>query len=156
MARERGLLVVAHHYPASEELEIINLVEQSHLPTRKTLDRLVSDGSGHDTSFLLVPIRDRFFLSGRFSSVRPATHSFGALDSRLRSLTSWLVAARVVLPGGDSCRLKHSADAAGRPPRVAYRRGAVERKGHASACIAASHSRLHSVSFFAVCAFSAA
>ena len=28
-------------YPASEKLEIINLVEQSHLPTKRTLDRLV-------------------------------------------------------------------------------------------------------------------
>src|SRR5690554_1874438 len=27
-------------YPASEKLEIINLVEQSHLPTKRTLDRL--------------------------------------------------------------------------------------------------------------------
>ena len=27
-------------YPASEKLEIINLVEQSHLPARRTLDRL--------------------------------------------------------------------------------------------------------------------
>lgn len=27
-------------YPASEKLEIIRLVEQSHLPTRQTLDRL--------------------------------------------------------------------------------------------------------------------
>ncbi|KKC31593.1 integrase, partial [Devosia psychrophila] len=26
-------------YPASEKLEIIRMVEQSHLPTRKTLDR---------------------------------------------------------------------------------------------------------------------
>ena len=27
-------------YPASEKLEIIRLVEQSHLPTKQTLDRL--------------------------------------------------------------------------------------------------------------------
>jgi transposase-like protein len=27
-------------YPASEKLEIINLVEQSHLPAQRTLDRL--------------------------------------------------------------------------------------------------------------------
>ena len=27
-------------YPASEKLEIIRLVEQSHLPTRQTIDRL--------------------------------------------------------------------------------------------------------------------
>jgi len=27
-------------YPASEKLEIIRLVEQSHLPARQTLDRL--------------------------------------------------------------------------------------------------------------------
>lgn len=27
-------------YPASEKLEIIKLVEQSHLPARRTLDRL--------------------------------------------------------------------------------------------------------------------
>ena len=27
-------------YPASEKLEIINLVEQSHLPAKRTLDRL--------------------------------------------------------------------------------------------------------------------
>jgi putative transposase len=27
-------------YPASEKLEIIHLVEQSHLPVRRTLDKL--------------------------------------------------------------------------------------------------------------------
>ena len=29
-------------YPASEKLEIIRLVEQSHLPVRRTLDKPVS------------------------------------------------------------------------------------------------------------------
>src|SRR5690606_16742345 len=38
------------------------------------------------------------FLSRRFSSVRSATHSFSALASRRRSLTSSLVAARAVSP----------------------------------------------------------
>lgn len=38
------------------------------------------------------------FLSRRFSSVRSATHSFSALASRRRYLTSSLMAARVVSP----------------------------------------------------------
>lgn len=29
-------------YPVSEKLEIIRLVEQSHLPTRRTIDRLMT------------------------------------------------------------------------------------------------------------------
>ena len=41
-------------YPASEKLEIIRLVEQSHLPAKRTLDKLG------------IP-RATFYLSGRLS-----------------------------------------------------------------------------------------
>jgi len=36
-------------YPAEEKLEIIRLVEQSHIPTKKTLDRL---GNPRSTFYL--------------------------------------------------------------------------------------------------------
>jgi putative transposase len=36
-------------YPASEKLEIIRIVEQSHLPVRRTLDKLgILPGSFYD------------------------------------------------------------------------------------------------------------
>ena len=38
-------------YPASEKLEIIRLVEQSHLPVRRTLEKL---GIPHATCLTLV------------------------------------------------------------------------------------------------------
>ena len=35
-------------YPASEKLEIIRIVEQSHLPVRRTLEKLAADeGDSH-------------------------------------------------------------------------------------------------------------
>jgi predicted DNA-binding protein (UPF0251 family) len=37
-------------YPASEKLEIIRLVEQSHLPARRTLEKL---GVSRDRNFRL-------------------------------------------------------------------------------------------------------
>jgi putative transposase len=37
---DRGLGGHRMRYPASEKLEIIRLVEQSHLPTKRTIDRL--------------------------------------------------------------------------------------------------------------------
>ena len=38
-------------YPAPEKLEIIRLVEQSHLPVRATLDCPSSDDLGHSAVF---------------------------------------------------------------------------------------------------------
>jgi putative transposase len=45
-------------YPPSEKLEIIRLVEQSHLPARKTLEKLGVS-------------RTSFYLYGRLSRCKP-------------------------------------------------------------------------------------
>ena len=47
-------------YPASEKLEIIKLVEQSHLTAKRTLDQLgVPREGGHLAALLDVPELDR-------------------------------------------------------------------------------------------------
>ena len=64
-------------YPASEKLEIIRLVEQSHLPVRRTLAHL---GVPPATYYLygLLPLRKRPSVWGVLASLRTCIRRLGS------------------------------------------------------------------------------
>lgn len=61
-------------YPASEKLEIIRLVEQSHLPTKQTIDRL---GIPRTTFYRWY---DKYLLSGVDALERSFSQAFARVE----------------------------------------------------------------------------
>ena len=75
-------------YPASEKAEIIRLVEQSHLPVRRTLEMLGIPRSP-STSMDGSPVARRFRTDplGSVANIYPASPTDGAPKWQIRSRT---------------------------------------------------------------------